>query len=302
VTTAHVVVVGSINVDLVALVDHIPAPGESVLGTRFMRAHGGKAGNAAAALGRLGIHTTIVGCIGADEFGTDSRAGLEAAGVDVSRLLVHETASTGVALIFVDPQGENVVGSVSGANFELTPELLEQQFNAIEEEPTALLINLEVPMPTVTRAVELAHARGWKVVMNPAPSRTLPDELLAKLDVLTPNAGEVDAVHVDGIDGVLATGCGAVVITRGAQGARIHRAGVAVVDIPAFEVDVVDTTGAGDAFSAALTGWLASGASLEESVEVAAAAGAITVQTAGARNVGLSMAAVTALRETHQPT
>ena len=300
-TTAHVVVVGSINVDLVALVDHIPAPGESVLGTRFMRAHGGKAGNAAAALGRLGIHTSIVGCIGADEFGTDSRAGLEAAGVDVSQLLVHDTANTGVALIFVDPQGENVVGSVSGANFELTPDLLEQQFDAIEQEPAALLINLEVPMPTVTRAVELAHARGWKVVMNPAPSRTLPDELLAKLDVLTPNAGEVDAVHVGGIDGVLATGCGAVVITRGAQGARIHRAGLAEVDVPAFDVDVVDTTGAGDAFSAALTGWLATGASLEESVEVAAAAGAITVQAAGARNENLSAAAVAALLETARP-
>ena len=300
-TTAHVVVVGSINVDLVALVDHIPAPGESVLGTRFMRAHGGKAGNAAAALGRLGIHTSIVGCIGADEFGTESRAGLEAAGVDVSQLLVHDTATTGVALIFVDPQGENVVGSVSGANFELTPDLLEQQFDAIEQEPAALLINLEVPMPTVTRAVELAHARGWKVVMNPAPSRTLPDELLAKLDVLTPNAGEVDAVHVGGIDGVLATGCGAVVITRGAQGARIHRAGLAEVDVPAFDVDVVDTTGAGDAFSAALTGWLATGASLEESVEVAAAAGAITVQAAGARNENLSAAAVAALLETARP-
>jgi len=118
------------------------------------------------------------------------------------------------------------------------------------------------------------------------------------LDVVTPNSGEVDAIHSGGIDGVLGAGCGAVVITRGAQGARIHRAGVAVVDIPAFEVDVVDTTGAGDAFSAALTGWLASGASLEESVEVAAAAGAITVRASGARNENLSANAIRELMAT----
>jgi ribokinase len=296
VSPAHVVVVGSINVDLVAVVDHIPAPGESVLGTQFIRAHGGKAGNAAAALGRLGIHTTIVGCVGDDEFGRDSRAGLESAGVDVSQLLVHPTASTGVALIFVDSQGENVVGSVSGANFELTPELLEQQFNAIETDVSALMINLEVPMPTVERAIDLVHQRGWIVVMNPAPSRPLPNDLLAKLDVITPNSVEVDAIHPDGLAGVLAAGCGAIVITRGAAGAEIHRLDQEPVHVAAFAVDVVDTTGAGDAFSAALTGWLAQGASLEEAVEAAAAVGALTVTASGARNRELSAEAVDRLR------
>ena len=295
-TQAHVVVVGSINVDLVAVVDHIPAPGESVLGTQFIRAHGGKAGNAAAALGRLGIHTTIVGCIGDDEFGRDSRDGLEAAGVDTSKLLVHDTASTGVALIFVDAHGENVVGSVSGANFELTPDLLEQQFNAIETDVSALMINLEVPMPTVERAVELAHQRRWIVVMNPAPSRPLPEELLAKVDVITPTAVEVDAIHPDGLAGVLSAGCSAIVITRGAAGAEIHWADREPVQIPAFAVDVVDTTGAGDAFSAALTGWLAQGASLEEAAAAAAAVGALTVTASGARNRDLSSEAVDLLR------
>jgi ribokinase len=296
VSTAHVVVVGSINVDLVAVVDHIPAPGESVLGTQFIRAHGGKAGNAAAALGRLGIRTTIVGCIGDDEFGRDSRAGLEAAGVDTSRLLVHPTASTGVALIFVDGNGENVVGSVSGANFELTPELLEQQFNSCAGDVSALLINLEVPMPTVTRAVELAHDRGWVVVMNPAPARTLPDELLAQLDVITPNTVEVDAIHPDGLSGVLAAGCVAIVVTRGSRGVEIHRSDAPSLEVPAYSVDVVDTTGAGDAFSAALTGWLAKGESLEEAAQAAAAVGAITVQVAGARNPDLTADAVNQLR------
>jgi ribokinase len=203
--------------------------------------------------------------------------------------VVHPTASTGVALIFVDAQGENVVGSVSGANFELTPELLEQQFNAIENDVSALMINLEVPMPTVERAIELAHQRGWIVVMNPAPSRPLPNELLAKLDVITPNAVEVDAIHPDGLAGVLAAGCGAIVITRGVEGAEIHRSDRELVQVPAFAVDVVDTTGAGDAFSAALTGWLAQGAPLEEAVEAAAAVGALTVQAAGARNERLSV-------------
>jgi ribokinase len=214
----------------------------------------------------------------------------------VSQLLVHPTASTGVALIFVDSQGENVVGSVSGANFELTPELLEQQFNAIETDVSALMINLEVPMPTVVRAIDLAHQRGWIVVMNPAPSRPLPNDLLAKLDVITPNSVEVDAIHPDGLAGVLAAGCGAIVITRGAAGAEIHRLDQEPVHVAAFAVDVVDTTGAGDAFSAALTGWLAQGASLEEAVEAAAAVGALTVTASGARNRELSAEAVDRMR------
>jgi ribokinase len=151
-------------------------------------------------------------------------------------------------------------------------------------------------MPTVARAVELAHDRGWVVVMNPAPARALPDELLAQLDVITPNTVEVDAIHPDGLSGVLAAGCGAIIVTRGSRGVEIHRSDAPSVEIPAFRVDAVDTTGAGDAFSAALTGWLAMGESLEEAAEVAAAVGSITVQAAGARNLDLTVDAVNQLR------
>jgi ribokinase len=277
-----VAVVGSINADLMVSVPRLPAPGETVIGGRFRRAPGGKGGNQAAAAARLGAQTWLVGCVGDDDLGREARQELCEAGVDTSLLAVGR-APTGVAAVITDSAGENAIAVASGANDELDADLVRVACGAVPTADAVVLASLEVPDEAVLAAAEVAAARGWPFVLNPAPARPLAPELLRRCAVLTPNHQEVTALGRSSVQDLLADGLEAVVVTRGAHGADLYRPDQPVLHQPPFAVPVVDTTGAGDAFSAALAWALAAGRSLEEVVRVAAAVGALSTRAVGAR-------------------
>ena len=277
---ASVVVVGSVNVDLIVQVPRLPARGETVIGGRFREAPGGKGANAAAAAARLGVATSFVGLVGRDDLGTRARDDLERAGVDVTHL-GESDASTGVAAILVDEGGQNVIAVASGANADVAPAHVGTAFDSMVAEHSVVLANLEISDGAVAAAAARASERRWPVVLNPAPARPLPREVIAACEVIVAN--EAEAAALDGVDSLLANGAGAVVVTRGAQGADLHRLEDPIHHQPVFPVDVVDTTGAGDAFCAALAVALAEGRNLDDAVRWGAAAGALACRDVGAR-------------------
>jgi ribokinase len=277
-----VVVVGSVNVDLVLSLPQLPVAGETVIGGRFQRAPGGKGGNQAVAAARLGARTWLIGCVGDDDLGRQARQDLRQAGVDTS-LLGTGDAPTGVAAVLVDAAGENAIGVASGANNQLDPDRVRAAVASIGPRDAVVLACLEIPDAAVLAASEAAAARGWPFLLDPAPARPLPPELLGGCAVLTPNQHEAARLGPASVQNLLAGGVGAVVVTRGADGADLYRPGQPVLHQPPFAVAVVDTTGAGDAFSAALAWALASGHPLEQAIRVAAAAGALSTRALGAR-------------------
>jgi len=279
---ARVIVVGSVNEDLVVRLPQLPSPGETVLGGTFARHHGGKGANQAAAAARLGARTWLVGATGGDEPGRGAREALAAEGVDLRFLSVGST-HTGVAVILVDGSGENLIGVASGANAEIDPADVTQAVRAVAEPGDVVLAVLEVPDEAVLAAAEAASETGCRFVLNPAPARPLPRGLVARCDVLTPNEREVGGLGFATVGDIVAEGAGAVIVTRGAHGADIHRPGAGPVHVRAFPVTPVDTTGAGDAFSGALAWGLAEGMSLDDTVLRAAAAGALATTAPGAR-------------------
>lgn len=276
-----VVVVGSVNVDLIVRVPRLPSRGETVIGGTFSRAPGGKGANAAAAAARLGADTRFVGLVGGDGLGRDARRDLEAAGVDVSAL--GDTGEpTGVAAILVDQEGQNVIAVASGANGAVTAEHVRDALAAIEADRPVVLTNLEIPDQAVAAAADEATERGWLFVLNPAPARPVARRVVAACDVVVPN--ETEAATLGGVEELLSSGARAVVVTRGPAGADIHRPGREAHHQSAFPIEAVDSTGAGDAFSAALAVALSEGRDLEDAVRDAAAAGALATRAVGARS------------------
>jgi len=275
-----VIVVGSVNIDLVAAGGRMPRPGETVSMERFAEVQGGKGGNQAAAAAALGAQVHFVGAVGSDHWGEAARADLAGRGIDVRGLATVEGA-TGVAIILVDDGGENSIAIVSGANAAVSPEAVETALAALDVDDAVLVTCLEIPLESVVAAARTAAARGWRVVLNPAPARELRAELVAAATVITPNETEVEALG--GAESLLAAGAGAVVITRGGEGVEVHPAEGAAFQVTASPAEVVDTTGAGDAFTAALAVGLANGRELGDAVAWASAAGAIATEGFGAR-------------------
>ena len=233
-----VCVVGSANLDLVATVERLPGPGETVPGSTYAEYPGGKGLNQAVAAARAGAATAFVGAVGGDGAGSDLLAVMQADGIDISCVSIADVPS-GRALIFVSSEGENSIVVVAGANDTVTA----------PHTPTArvVLAQLEVPVEAIEQAFTAARAAGAVTVLNPAPVKELPHSLLALCDVLTPNEHEVELLG--GVAALQSLGAKAVIVTRGAEGADLHSVD-GVQHIPAHPVAPVDTTGAGDAFTA----------------------------------------------------
>ncbi|MGC4856801.1 ribokinase [Micromonospora sp. DT4] len=277
----RVAVVGSANMDLVAMAPSLPRPGETMLGTDFVMVPGGKGANQAIAAVRAGASCAFLGAIGSDAFGVTLRARITASGVDTGHLRVVYGTS-GVALVMVNGQGENAIVVTPGANDALVG-LTDEELATVRA-ADVLVAQLEIPVQTVTAAALAARAAGTRVVLNAAPARELPPELLGAVDVLVVNEGEAQAFTGRGREEprALLDLVPRAVLTLGDAGAwYVDREGVEV-HVPAVQVDVVDSTAAGDAFTAALAvGW-GEGRDVVDAVRWAAAAGAACVRKLGA--------------------
>ena len=314
----RVIVVGSVNMDLVARVARLPAAGETVTGAEFSRHHGGKGGNQAVAAARLGVATAFVGAVGDDDLGTAAREALEAEGIDLREL---ETVSgpSGVALIIVDARGENVIAVASGANAALTPDGVRGALGRLGVgRGDVVLAGCEVPIPAVRAALRAGSEAGATTILNPAPATGIDRSILDLADVVTPNRGEVAelAAHDARRNGRVADAGGrpetaarsllqpgadgsgvrrAVIVTLGRAGALVAERTGATRDFPATPVDAVDTVGAGDTFSGALAAGLAEGRPLAESVQRAVAAAGLATTIVGAREGMPTAAALEAI-------
>lgn len=292
--TGRIVVVGSINVDLVVRVATLPRPGETVLGGRFASVHGGKGANQAVAAARAGGHTTFVARVGDDSMGRSAINAFQAEGIETDFITFTPECPTGVALILVDAAGENSIAVAGGANDRLSTDDIERARPAIEAADVVLL-QLEVPLEAVAHAVSIARAAGTRVILNPAPARPLPATLLAGVEILTPNETEAESLAARGSDTVpsatdvegtantlLGLGPRAVVVTLGPAGALVA-VGQALTRVPAFPVEPRDTVAAGDVFNGCLAVMLAEGRDLVAATRIAAAAAAISVTREGAQ-------------------
>jgi ribokinase len=286
-----VFVMGSINQDFVLKVERRPQPGETVTNAELSTHNGGKGANQAAAAALLGASVTILGRVGDDEFGEPLVQALQEKGIDTSLVERASGKSTGAAFITVTPDGENAITVAPGANRSLTPDDVDAAAGAIGE-AQVFVAQMEIPVPSVLRAVEVAAEQGTRALVNLAPTFEVPRELLEKLDPLVVNEHEAAFLlgrEVDGVEGalsaapeLLSSGPRSAVITIGEDGAVLAD-GESVEHLPAPEVEVVDTTGAGDAFAGALATQLARGASLREAVAYAVRAGAAAVTKEGAQ-------------------
>jgi ribokinase len=275
------VVVGSLHMDLIVGVPELPSPGQTLLSRSRARSPGGKGANQAVAAARLGRRVSIVGRVGADAAGRGLRDGLRAEGVDVEHLREDPDAPSGIALIAVAPDGENTIIVSPGANGRVGPEDV-QAASGLLGEAAVTLLQLEIPEDAVRAA---AHAAGGTLVLNPAPARELDGDVLQRVDVLVPNRGELELLAGPGDPADAArrlAGPRAVVVTLGADGALVVD-GDHVEHVRAHPVEVVDTTGAGDAFCGALADALARGALLTEAARWGVAAAALSVTRRGAQ-------------------
>lgn len=285
------VVLGSINADHILNLNNFPTPGETVIGQDYQVAFGGKGANQAVAAGRSGADITFIACVGSDSTGREINQQLASDGIDTSAIYAIADTTTGVALIFVNSDGENVIGIHAGANASLTPALVQQQEQKISE-AAVLLMQLESPLETVLAAAKMAHQHQTKVILNPAPACELSDELLSLLYMITPNETEAekltgirvetdedaaraaDVLHKKGID--------IVIITLGSRGVWLSNKGRGQ-RIPGFRVKAIDTIAAGDTFNGALVTALLEDKPMETAIRFAHAAAAIAVTRKGAQ-------------------
>ena len=277
--------VGSINVDLVVSADHLPAPGETVLGGRFSVHDGGKGANQAVAAARAGATVTMIGAVGTDAHGERATAALEAEGIDLRRVRHVDAEPTGVALIVVGPRGENQIAVAPGANHAF---VLDEEDRRRIAEADVLLTNHEVPAAVVLDALRAAREGGATAVLNPAPARALSADVLRMGPILTPNEHElVVAIGNDesgsALEELMARHAGPVVVTQGAAGALLVTDGYQERFEGRHAPEVVDTTGAGDTFNGVLAAWLAGGTSLDDAIRAANVAASMSVGVAGAR-------------------
>ncbi|MFP3799983.1 MULTISPECIES: ribokinase [Paraburkholderia] len=290
---ARVVVVGSINMDMVVATETFPRLGETLFGTRFSTHPGGKGANQAVAAARLGADVTMIGCVGDDAFGNELKATLAREGVDIRHVSTGREA-TGIASITVSG-GDNAIIVVPGANDELTPAHIDAASDAFAQ-ADVVLAQLEVPMATVIHAARRAREHGKPFFLNPAPAVALSDELVELATLLTPNEHELaTALQQPEADWArtLASRPGRIAMTHGKEGAYFTQADGTLAHQPGFTVEAVDSTGAGDTFNGALAAFWHLG--MSEAVRRANAAGALSVTRAGAQGGMPTLAELEAL-------
>lgn len=288
-SSPNVVVIGSLNMGIVVEADRPPQMGETVVGNHVHFIPGGKGANQAVASARLGAQTKIIGAVGNDAFGKELLHSLASDGIDVSTVKRVADAPTGVASILLS-QGDNQIIVVAGANAHCQPEEIDQHIDAIKQADVVLL-QLEIPLQTVQYAAETAKRLGKTVILNPAPARPLPDALLQNVDVIIPNQSElylladveVDSDLEAAMQRLLAKGVRTVITTLGSKGAVYLERGQKLGMVASYKVEVVDTTGAGDAFNAGFAFALASGQTINDSVSFASKAAALAVTKLGAQ-------------------
>lgn len=286
-----IAVLGSSNTDMIIKVNHLPKPGETILGGEFLTAAGGKGANQAVGAARAGGDVTFIARVGKDIFGDSAVRGFQDAGLRLEFVTRDPRAPSGVALIFVAKSGENSIAVASGANGRLSPADVRRARKAITS-ASVLVMQLETPLPTIRAATALACAAGVKVVLNPAPARELPAKLLSRISVLTPNETEAelltgvqvktDAGAAKAAEVLLGRGVETVIITLGARGAFVA-SGDLRQRVAGFKVKAVDTTAAGDIFNGALAVALAEKKTILEAVRFANAAAALSVTRIGAQ-------------------
>ncbi|MBW3165118.1 ribokinase [Ferrimonas balearica] len=290
---ATLTVLGSINVDHLLQVDHFPRPGQTLTANQYDIVAGGKGANQAVAAARLGATTTMIGCVGEDAIGAQMVAQFGADGIDTAAIDTVPGQNTGLAMIYVDSQGENNIGIWPGANAALSPERVLAHHDRITD-ADLLLLQLETPVESLEQAAELARASGTTVVLNPAPARDLPDSLLRHVDIITPNETEAEqltGIAIDSLDDADRAaqalhqrfGIKTVMITLGKRGVWLSEAGEGR-PIPGFVVDAVDTTAAGDTFNGGMVTALLEGQPLAEAVRFGQAAAALSVTRMGAQS------------------
>lgn len=290
-TAGKLVVLGSNNADHILNLESFPTPGETVTGHHYQVAFGGKGANQAVAAGRSGADIAFIACTGDDDIGERVRRQLERDRIDVAPVRAVNAQSTGVALIFVNAEGENVIGIHAGANAALSVEQVEAEKARIAG-AQALLMQLESPLESVLAAAKIAHQHQTTVVLNPAPARDLPDELLSLIDIITPNETEAEkltGIRVENDDDAAKAarvlhekGIGIVMITLGSRGVWVSHDGQGR-RVPGFKVQAVDTIAAGDTFNGAFVTALLEGTALDEAIRFAHAAAAIAVTRKGAQ-------------------
>ncbi len=288
---AVVVIVGSVNVDLVVAAERLPARGETVLGRRLEHYGGGKGANAAVAAARLGAEARLVAAVGGDDLGREALAELRQEGVDVDRVTKVPDEPTGAALIVVDESGDNQIAVGAGANAALSPAAVRRALEGALERAGCLLVSLEIPHEAVRAAVGAGRERGVPVVIDPAPARASVLELAAFGPIFAPNAGEAHQLTGEADQrraaAALTRRTGApVIVTDGSKGALLlEESGAELLALPTPSgVAAVDTTGAGDTFSGALATRIAVGDDLRAAASFAVAAGACAVRARGARS------------------
>ena len=288
---ANVVVIGSLNMDLVTRAPRLPVGGETLIGHSLGTVSGGKGANQAVAAARLGAQVAMVGCVGNDDYGVQLRDALLAEQIDCQAVSVVEDSS-GVALIVVDDNSQNAIVIVAGANGAMTPAVIDQ-FDAVLQAADVVICQLEIPDATVGHALKRARALGKTVILNPAPaSRPLPADWFTAIDYLIPNESEATALSglpVDSLESaekaashLIAMGAGKVIITLGAQGSLFAN-GQSFEHFPAPKVKAVDTTAAGDTFVGGFAAALATGKSEAEAIRYGQIAAALSVTRAGAQ-------------------
>jgi ribokinase len=289
----RICVVGSANVDVTIRSPRFPRPGETLSGHSCHLGMGGKGANQAVAAARLGAHVALVARVGADAFGQEAVRSYEREGIDTSFILRDARASTGTAVIIVDDKAENCILVVGGANSGLSPDDVRAAAVAVKG-ADVLLCQLETPVESTLEAFRLARAAGVRTILTPAPAADLSDELLSLCDICVPNETEIELLTGKMIGtfddaelaakDLLARGVGAVVVTLGSRGALIVDNDTAQ-HIPAINVEAVDPTGAGDAFTAALAVFIANGLSIREAARKATAVAALTITRIGTQAI-----------------